>query len=101
MDFFWQEIIRYRKKLNNSTSSLVFSTSAALSVGACGSGSGVAEQKQEEGFPASYIPPEPDYDAPSDIDPYAEILKRPYVEPYWVLALEMDGYDLNILPILT
>ena len=35
-------------------------------------------------FPAC-IYPEPDYDAPSDID--AEILKRPYVEPYWVLAL--------------
>ena len=66
---------------------------------ACGGGTG-SSQREIIGFPSSYRPPDSNYDSPKTPDPYAEKLYSPYIEPYWVSALEMSRPEEHISPML-
>lgn len=90
MSKYWETLEKKRKPF--AAASL-----AVFSLSSCGGGAKVTT----EGFPSSYVPPEPNYDSPINTDPYQEILKVQYIDPYWVLALEMDQYELHISPIIS
>ena len=78
-----------------------------LALAACGGASGggvdtvdLVEDDPLTEFPSGYFPPPYSYAAPSERDPHFAVLKSPYVEPYWVAALQMDGGDATLTPIL-
>lgn len=79
-----------------------------LALAACGGASGggvdtiglVEDEGLPTDFPSGYLPPQSSYEAPSEGAPYFEVLKSPYVEPYWVAALQMDGAEATLAPIM-
>ncbi len=89
MNYINQYLKSLRAKLSLRLSSRSATSLIAFALSACGDGSGRSKQ-DNEGFPTSFKPPEPDYDAPGTVDPYAEILNVQYVQPYWESALQMS-----------
>ena len=95
--------MRYRKpktKLDISFGCYNITSSAALALAACGSGSG-STGRETKGFPKSYVPPEANYEVPQTLDPNFKVLSAAYTEPYWVQALEMHQREIQISPIFT
>ena len=92
LEQFWLEVIlRSRVMATTGTS--------ALALSACGGGSG-GFSTQVQGFPNTYVPPNSNFVAPLESDPNFEILKPTYIDPYWVASLEMDKWDVHIVPML-
>ena len=90
------ETIKRVKKSTNLVLSNDFNRyhflSLGLSLSSCG------EKKQSnfiedrlDGLAPDYMPPVPDYNPPQLSDPNFQILKTPFVDPYWVASLEMSG----------
>lgn len=94
-----QQKINTRLRLNGRQTDTAALATAGLALTACGSGSSVGDIK-DIGFPSDYKPPASSYDEPVTADPYNQILNVPYVEPYWVQALEMGSSEYHIPPIL-
>ena len=89
----------YRQITYSFYANKVARSSAILALAGCGSGSG-GNGQEKSSFPSYYVPPEPDYDPPSANDLYYNKLNVAYMEPYWVLSLQMDHYNAHILPML-
>ena len=97
---------KIRKSLDKFRSHLLvraakkgFANSPALALFACGGGSGGLVDGLD-GFPSSYVAPAANYIGPTSVDKNYEVLSVPYVEPYWVKALEMDQLDIHVTPML-
>ena len=90
---------KFRRESHRRTTLMATTGASALSVTACGSGSGGSDTKVT-GFPNSYVAPESEYIAPTEADPHFETLKAVYTDPYWVASLEMDQWKAHITPIL-
>ena len=90
---------KFRRESHRRTTLMATTGASALSVTACGSGSG-GPDTVVTGFPDSYVPPKSVYVAPTEADPNFETLKTVYSDPYWVASLEMDQWKTHITPLL-
>ena len=71
----------------------------AFVLAGCG-GSETENPTNELRSSVNYNPPRSDFDFPEEIDPYFEVLQTPEIDPYWAAALEMDQYEIFLMPML-
>lgn len=94
--YFWRRFRLKSDQILNPNTAVAYA--AFLLVG-CGGGSKETDG-EIGGFPQSYVPPKSGYDPPNFADPHADVLNIPYVRPYWVASLEMDQWEVHVIPML-
>jgi len=93
--FFLRALERHRRTFGTAGIS-----ASSLALAACGGGSSTSGTTGRENSFADYAAPKKTYEPPRVEDPYYELLKTQYSEPYWVKALEMDQYLTHIPEVL-